>query len=139
MILLKFGGTSVGSAERIKEVARLITNNKRKIIVLSAMAGTTNALVEIVEALYSKKNEEANNLINKLQAHYHNVARELFEEENYNVEGKNLVDSHFDYIRTFTQDMFTVHEERAIPSYDKVMSSGYILRVKAEFYYIDII
>jgi aspartate kinase len=45
MIVLKFGGTSVGSAERIKEVAPLIASNERKIVVLSAMAGTTNSLV----------------------------------------------------------------------------------------------
>jgi aspartate kinase len=63
-----------------------------------------------VDALYTKKKEVANNLIDKLQANYHNVAKELFEEESYKVEGKDLIDSHFDYIRTFTQDMFTLHE-----------------------------
>jgi aspartate kinase len=77
-----------------------------------------------VEALYSKKNEVANTLIDKLQTNYHNVVRELFEEENFRVEGKNLIDSHFDYIRTFTQDMFTVHEERAILAQGELISTA---------------
>jgi aspartate kinase len=74
MKVLKFGGTSVGSAERMKEVARLINITEkqtslpaRQIIVLSAMSGTTNSLVQIAEALYSKKNTKANQLINQLE------------------------------------------------------------------------
>ena len=47
MKVLKFGGTSVGSAQRMKEVAKLITDGEQKIVVLSAMSGTTNTLVEI--------------------------------------------------------------------------------------------
>ena len=57
MKVLKFGGTSVGSAQRMKEVAKLITDGERKIVVLSAMSGTTNTLVEISDYLY-KKNPE---------------------------------------------------------------------------------
>ncbi len=49
MKVLKFGGTSVGSAARIKEVAKLITDRGANIIVLSAMSGTTNTLVEIAD------------------------------------------------------------------------------------------
>ena len=47
MKVLKFGGTSVGSAQRIKNVASIICDQEQKIVVLSAMAGTTNSLVEI--------------------------------------------------------------------------------------------
>lgn len=57
MKVLKFGGTSVGSAQRMKEVAKLITDGEQKIVVLSAMSGTTNTLVEISDYLY-KKNPE---------------------------------------------------------------------------------
>ncbi len=52
MKVLKFGGTSVGSPERIKHVASLISAEKRNVVVLSAMSGTTNSLVEIAEYLY---------------------------------------------------------------------------------------
>ena len=55
MKVLKFGGTSVGSAQRMKEVAKLITDGERKIVVLSAMSGTTNTLGEISDYLYKKK------------------------------------------------------------------------------------
>ena len=60
MKVLKFGGTSVGSAQRMKEVAKLITDGEQKIVVLSAMSGTTNTLVEISDYLY-KKNPEVEN------------------------------------------------------------------------------
>jgi aspartate kinase len=67
MKVLKFGGTSVGSAERMKELAELINKSESKIVVLSAMSGTTNALVQIAESLYSKKNSKANQLITQLE------------------------------------------------------------------------
>ena len=54
MIVLKFVGTSVGSPERMKDLASLIQIPGSKIIVLSAMAGTTNSLVDIVHMLYKK-------------------------------------------------------------------------------------
>ena len=60
MKVLKFGGTSVGSAQRMKDVAKLITDGEQKIVVLSAMSGTTNTLVEISDYLYKKNPEGAN-------------------------------------------------------------------------------
>ena len=70
MKVLKFGGTSVGSAQRMKEVAKLITDGEKKIVVLSAMSGTTNTLVEISDYLYKKNPEGANEIINKLESKY---------------------------------------------------------------------
>ena len=67
MKVLKFGGTSVGSAERMKSVAKLITDGDKKIVVLSAMSGTTNTLVEISDYLYKKNPDGANDIINKLE------------------------------------------------------------------------
>ena len=69
MKVLKFGGTSVGSAQRMKDVAKLITGD-RKIVVLSAMSGTTNSLVEISDYLYKKNPDGANEIINKLAMKY---------------------------------------------------------------------
>ena len=59
MLVVKFGGTSVGSAERIKALTNLVVNDTPKIVVLSAMSGTTNTLVEIANYLYNKNNEGA--------------------------------------------------------------------------------
>ena len=67
MKVLKFGGTSVGSAERMKGVAKLITDGEKKIVVLSAMSGTTNSLVEISDYLYKKNPDGANDVITKLE------------------------------------------------------------------------
>ena len=70
MKVLKFGGTSVGSAQRMKGVAKLITG-ERNIVVLSAMSGTTNSLVEISDYLYKKNPDGANEVINKLAQKYY--------------------------------------------------------------------
>ena len=83
MKVLKFGGTSVGSAQRMKEVAKLITDGERKIVVLSAMSGTTNTLVEISDYLYKKNPEGANEIINKLEAKYKQHVDELYATEEY--------------------------------------------------------
>ena len=77
MKVLKFGGTSVGSAARMKEVAKLICDGEQKIVVLSAMSGTTNSLVEFSDYLY--KNNVAGGLehINLLEQKYYEVIEEL--------------------------------------------------------------
>ncbi|KAA6337247.1 aspartate kinase, partial [termite gut metagenome] len=70
MKVLKFGGTSVGSARRMREVAKLITDGEGKIVVFSAMSGTTNTLIEISNYLYKKNTDGANELINRLELQY---------------------------------------------------------------------
>ncbi|MCW8811131.1 MAG: hypothetical protein OQK64_09265, partial [Ignavibacteriaceae bacterium] len=131
MKVLKFGGTSVGSAERIKEVARIIISDDRQsnlparqVVVLSAMSGTTNALIHIAENLYAKKNDKANELIDQLAKKYKNVVKELFYTPDSINEGLELIDSHFNYIRSFTQDLFTIHEERAILAQGELISTA---------------
>lgn len=94
MKVLKFGGTSVGSAQRMKEVAKLITDGERKIVVLSAMSGTTNTLVEISDYLYKKNPEGANEIINKLEAKYKQHVDELYATEEYKQKGLEIIKSH---------------------------------------------
>ena len=98
MKVLKFGGTSVGSAQRMKDVAKLITDGEQKIVVLSAMSGTTNTLVEISDYLYKKNPEGANEVINKLEAKYKQHIDELFSTEEYKQKTLEFVKSVFDYI-----------------------------------------
>jgi aspartate kinase len=123
MKVLKFGGTSVGSAERMKEVARLVNRNEKQIVVLSAMSGTTNSLVQIAENLYAKKNSKVNQLINQLEKKYKQVVSELFSDPVISREASALIDSHFNYIKSFTQDLFTIHEERAILAQGELIST----------------
>ena len=79
MKVMKFGGTSVGSPERMKDVASLITRSgEPTFIVLSAMSGTTNTLIEISDYLYRKNPEGANELINTLEQKYLGHIEELY-------------------------------------------------------------
>ena len=104
MKVLKFGGTSVGSAQRMKEVAKLITDGEQKIVVLSAMSGTTNTLVEISDYLYKKNPEGANEIINKLESKYKQHVDELFATQEYKQKGLEVIKSHFDYIQMCIRD-----------------------------------
>ncbi len=124
MKVLKFGGTSVGSAQRMKEVAKLICDGDRKIVVLSAMSGTTNSLVEISDYLYKKNPDGANEIINKLALKYYDHIDELYATDAYKQEATELVKSHFDYIRSFTKDLFTLFEEKVVLAQGELISTG---------------
>ena len=77
MKVVKFGGTSVGSAERMFSVAKLIKSSEPRIVVLSAVSGTTNSLVEISASLYSGDKNGANKLVDALHSKYKVLVKEL--------------------------------------------------------------
>ena len=124
MNVLKFGGTSVGSAQRIKDVARLICDGTPKIVVLSAMSGTTDSLVEIADYLYKKNPDGANEVINTLSLKYAAVIDELYRTEPYRQRAKALVALRFDEIRSLIKDLFTMFEEKVILAQGELMSTG---------------
>ena len=124
MKVLKFGGTSVGSAQRMKEVSNLILDGQKKIVVLSAMSGTTNTLVEISDYLYKRNPDAANETINKLALKYAAVVGELYSTEEYKQKTMDLIQSHFDYIRSFTKNLFTLFEEKVILSQGELLSTA---------------
>jgi aspartate kinase len=124
MKIMKFGGTSVGSAARMKALVELIQQPEPIIVVLSAMSGTTNKLVEISEKLHQHQNEEANALINDLHQNYAKVVGELYGTEKGAKEATNMVDAHFEYLRSFTRALFTLHEERAILAQGELLSTA---------------
>lgn len=132
MKVLKFGGTSVGSAQRMKDVAKLITDGEQKIVVLSAMSGTTNTLVEISDYLYKKNPEGANEVINKLEVKYKQHIDELFSTEEYKQKTLELVKSVFDYIRSFTKDIFTLFEEKVILAQGEIISTNMVTNYLCE-------
>ena len=123
MKVLKFGGTSVGSAQRMKDVAKLIVGEKN-LIVLSAMSGTTNSLVEISDYLYKKNPDGANEIINKLSQKYFGHIDELYATEAYKEKARELVTFHFDHIRSFTKDLFTLFEEKVVLAQGELISTG---------------
>lgn len=125
MKVLKFGGTSVGSAERMKSVATLIKKNTEPVIVvLSAMSGTTNTLVELANNLYAKNHAKANELISLLESKYQKEIKNFYSKEDILSRATNLLKYHFDYLRAFTQDLFTINEEKAILAQGELLSTA---------------
>jgi len=123
MKVLKFGGTSVGSAQRIKHVAKLICDGHQNMVVLSAMSGTTNSLVEISNFLFKKNHDAANEIINRLSEKYAGVIDDLYSTQKYRVMAHELIGSNFDSIRSLNKDPFTSFEERIILAQGELMSS----------------
>ncbi|MEG0253130.1 MAG: aspartate kinase, partial [Muribaculaceae bacterium] len=124
MKVMKFGGTSVGSADRFKEVANLVTERGKNIIVLSAMAGTTNTLVEISDYLYKRNIDGAKETINALEKKYFTTIDELFDNAKYKEDAISEVKACFNYIRSFTKDIFSLFEEKEILAQGELMSTA---------------
>lgn len=128
MKVMKFGGTSVGSAERMKNVASLITESgEPNFVVLSAMSGTTNSLVEISDYLYKKNPEGANEVINALEKKYQQHVEELYSTDEYKQKTHEFLAEEFDYLRSFTKDLFTSFEEKTIVAQGEVMSTNMVV------------
>ena len=123
MRVLKFGGTSVGSAKRFKEVARLITAEKHNIVVLSAMSGTTNTLVEIAGYLYSHNQDGARDTIASLHAKYNGVIKELLSQQESIEKAQAYIDGLFKTLSDITKDPFGEVQERIILSQGELMST----------------
>lgn len=133
MKVMKFGGTSVGSPERMKGVASLITKSgEPTFIVLSAMSGTTNTLIEISDYLYRKNPEGANELINNLEQKYLGHVEELYSTEEYKQKTRQFLTEEFNYLRTFTKDLFTSFEEKSIVAQGEVLSTNMVVNYLQE-------
>ncbi len=125
MNVMKFGGTSVGSPERMKSVAQLITRSgEPTVVVLSAMSGTTNSLVEISNYLYKKNPEGANEEINKLETKYMGHVENLYSDAAYKNKTREFLRDRFNYMRSFTKGIFTSFEEKIIVSQGEIMSTN---------------
>ena len=115
MKVMKFGGTSVGSPERMKGVASLVTESgEPTFIVLSAMSGTTNSLVEISDYLYKKHVEE------------------LYSTEEMKNTTREFLQGEFNYLRSFTKDLFTSFEEKSIVAQGEMMSTNMVVNYLKE-------
>jgi aspartate kinase len=124
MKVLKFGGTSIGSTARIKDVAKLICDGEQKIVVLSAMSGTTNSLVEISDYFYKSNVSGALEKISILKQKYSDVVDELFSTNENHSEAKLILKNIFDYLNSFSKSVFTLFEEKAILAQGELLSTG---------------
>ncbi|GAB3296171.1 aspartate kinase [Hymenobacter tenuis] len=125
MKVLKFGGTSVGSPQRMREVAELIhaPHLERRIVVLSAMSGTTNALVEIASLLYAADTTTATARLEALRQRYHEVARELLPEAAIAEAAIQTLNQNFDTILGLTAAPLSADGERVILAQGELLST----------------
>ena len=127
MKVLKFSGTSVGTPQRMQEVSQLITaDGQTKMVVLSAMSGTTNTLVEISDYLYKKNPEGANTIINRLEQKYIEHVNNLYKTEEWRNKTRQFLHEEFDYLRSFTKVHFTSFEEKVILAQGEIMSTNMV-------------
>lgn len=130
---MKFGGTSVGTPARMKEVTTIITESGQPtFIVLSAMSGTTNSLIEISNYLYKKNPEGANEIINRLENKYMQHVEELYTTETYKNKIKKFLTEEFNYLRSFTKDLFTSFEEKNIVAQGELLSTNMMVNYLQE-------
>ena len=133
MKVMKFGGTSVGTPQRMKEVTDLVTKSGEPVfVVLSAMSGTTNSLVEISDYLYKKNPDGANEVINGLERKYMKHLDELYAKDEYRAQTTEFLRDEFNYLRSFTKELFTSFEEKTIVAQGEMMSTNMVVNYMNE-------
>jgi aspartate kinase len=123
MKVLKFGGTSVGSPARMKALLDIIDPTERQIVVLSAVSGTTNNLVEIGQAYLTGDKKKAIILISALKDKYELFIKELFTNAEYLTQGKEVIDYHFALLNNLANDNFTTVEEKVVLAQGELLST----------------
>ncbi|ALL07124.1 aspartate kinase [Pedobacter sp. PACM 27299] len=123
MKILKFGGTSVGSPERMKKLLDIINPAEEQIVVLSAVSGTTNSLVEISGKLLKEDKQVALSLINALNQKYNEFIIELLPEGEFREQGQEVVEYHFGFLASLVNDIFTPIEEKVVLAQGELLST----------------
>jgi aspartate kinase len=124
MKVMKFGGTSVGKPERMHEVAKLITSDREdKIVVLSALSGTTNALVEIGQSAAHFEREKAAEQIQKLSSHYHTFIEQLLKTEKAREQALGIIREHFEFLSIILRISFSEALNKDILAQGELLST----------------
>ncbi len=124
MKVMKFGGTSVGKPERMHEVAKLITADpENKIVVLSALSGTTNALVEIGQSAARFEREKAGEQISKLSSHYHAFIEQLLNTEKAREQALSIIREHFEFLGIILRISFSEALNKDILAQGELLST----------------
>lgn len=125
MQIWKFGGTSVGKPERMKSIQQLVTSDEeQKIVVLSALSGTTNSLLTIGEAAKKHEDIAAEKQINELYAHYETFVNDLFTTEDGKKKGRTIIENEFNYIRSLTTiKPFTIKQDKMLVAEGELLST----------------
>ena len=125
MQVWKFGGTSVGKPERMNSIRTLVNaDNSRKVVVLSALSGTTNSLLEIGEAIKNAKIDKANEIIDFLEKHYQSFISELYKTSNGFAKGSTIIQKEFDFIKSLVGiSPFTLKQEKELVAQGELLST----------------
>ena len=123
MKVMKFGGTSVGTAARMKSVATLVQKAGRNVVVLSAMSGTTNALAEIAGYLYNRNADGARDVIGRLETKYLKTAAELFSKEENKQAAEEFIHQTFEGISAVTRELFGAQQEKLVLAQGELLST----------------
>ena len=130
---MKFGGTSVGTPQRMKEVTQLVIKSGQPVfVVLSAMSGTTNSLVEISDYLYKKNPDGAHEVINMLERKYMRHLPELYATDEMRKQTEDFLKEEFNYLRSFTKELFTSFEEKSIVAQGEIISTNMVVNYMNE-------
>lgn len=124
MNVLKFGGTSVGNASRIKNLINIIDKTQTQIVVLSAVSGTTNTLVEIASNFSNQATNTGLEKLNTLKKQYATIIDELHTDSAFKQKSTDLVAHHFSIIEELSKDLFTVVEEKVVLAQGELLSTG---------------
>ena len=125
MQVWKFGGTSVGKPERMKSIRQLITEDGQpKVVVLSALSGTTNALLSITESVISNNIAEAEAKATFLKEHYHSFISELYLTEKGQSAGQEIINREFDFINKLIETTpYSIKEEKEMVALGELLST----------------
>ncbi|HRH59706.1 MAG TPA: aspartate kinase [Chitinophagaceae bacterium] len=124
MKVMKFGGTSVGKPQRMHQVAQLITkDSEAKIVVLSALSGTTNALVAISDAIAGSDRAAAKRKIDELEAHYRNFIQELVQTQTARDAANAIITEHFEFLNIILKISFSEALNKDILAQGELMST----------------
>ncbi len=123
MIIRKFGGTSIASAERMQAVSNIINDDKNQIIVLSAISGITNSLDTIAKHLFKKEYKLANTQIDLMSNFYKNYASQLLSNEKCREGALLFIDHRTTYLKSFTNKMFSILQEKALLADGEIVST----------------
>jgi aspartate kinase len=124
MKVMKFGGTSVGKPERMHQVSQLITKDaEQKIVVLSALSGTTNALVEIGNSIAAGARDQAKQQIDKLEAHYQSFIGELVKKDKTLARARAIVTEHFEFLTIILRISFSEALNKDILAQGELLST----------------
>ena len=126
MKVMKFGGTSVGTAERMKHVASLIQDGERNIVVISAMGSTTNVLVDIANCFYHKEPDEAKRILEQMRQAYAAEIDKLYDSPDTKDKALALINQCLDTVWSFSKGPYTMFDERTIVAQGELMSAGMV-------------